>query len=679
MKKIMKVFFATFFTLALLFPFSTSVSAAVSYRTYTQNGYGEYVKTQTAYVPVGQIDQFDNERFASPEDIKVSQDGRIYVADTEHKRIVVGTADGHLLKIIGAKELKIPRGIFVTPDNTLYVADEGAGKVFVYDEGGKKTAEFQRPSSILFGAKATFSPQKIAVDAMGNMYVISKGNNNGIIQLSPKGEFVGYFGANTVSYNFITMLRKKVFSQYQLSKMNAVVPSTTTNLTIDKKGLVYTVTQGDKADTLKKLNMAGNNMLHTDVFDTYPSSVALGGIENIFVASRNGYIYEYSRDGNLLFVFGGRDDGAQRIGLFKAISGIAVGSNGDLYTIDAEKNEILIFRATEFAGLVHSALSLYQDGKYVESKKLWQQVLKMNSLFDYANKGLGEAYYEEENFGAAMNSFQMAVDRNGYSDSFWEVRNVWVRENIGTVLAILLGLCLISKIARAVKKKYPKFAPVTGVMKKAEQVRTIRELKFSTYFLKNPADANYGIKHEHKTSVLSAFLMLCAFFLVYVCGKYFSGFLFRTVREGEFDFLLDALYIFSAFLLICICCYLICSIKEGEATFRELFMGFAYSLAPYILIKPFVILLSNWLTYNEAFLVHFADIVLVAWCLILAFVMIKELNGYALGQTVKIILLTLFAIAMAIILLFIFYVLFSQVIDFLREIFGEVAYRVWKS
>ena len=44
--------------------------------------------------------------------------------------------------------------------------------------------------------------------------------------------------------------------------------------------------------------------------------------ENIFVASSDGYVYEYNEEGELLFVFGGRDDGRQRIGLCNKVEAI---------------------------------------------------------------------------------------------------------------------------------------------------------------------------------------------------------------------------------------------------------------------------------------------------------------------------------------------------------------------
>ena len=82
-----------------------------------------------------------------------------------------------------------------------------------------------------------------------------------------------------------------------------------------------------------------------------------------------------------------------------------------------------MFIPTVFADLIHNAINYYQQGLYGESKEPWQEVLRMNSAFDLANKGLGDAYYAEGNYNKAMHYYELSRDINGYSDAYWEVRN----------------------------------------------------------------------------------------------------------------------------------------------------------------------------------------------------------------------------------------------------------------
>ena len=71
------------------------------------------------------------------------------------------------------------------------------------------------------------------------------------------------------------------------------IPSTPTNLHIDDTGLIYTVTQGDKETSLKKLNIAGKNLLDSEsggLTADLPAAVTTGNYNNILVADWDGYI-----------------------------------------------------------------------------------------------------------------------------------------------------------------------------------------------------------------------------------------------------------------------------------------------------------------------------------------------------------------------------------------------------
>ena len=151
---------------------------------------------------------------------------------------------------------------------------------------------------------------------------------------------------------------------------------------------------------------------------------------------KEGMIVEYTPEGEVLFIFSGLDEYDQK-GLFKSPTGIAVDSKNNIYAIDNQTNSLQVFIPTQFADTIHEAISLYYDGKYSESLVPWQEVLKMNSLFDLANKGIGDAYFAQMEYEKAMESYIIVRDREGYSDAFWEVRNKMLLDN-GTIIVSVL-------------------------------------------------------------------------------------------------------------------------------------------------------------------------------------------------------------------------------------------------
>lgn len=667
---------------------NTTVLADSPYKTYTYDGYGYVNETQTAYMPYESITKVGDETFSGANDMVIANDGNLYIADSGNSRILVSDLEGNLINIIGEGLLVNPCGVYVTDNGNVYVADRDAQAVFVFSNDGELLKKYIRPDHPLYGDGLDFKPLKIVVNSAGKMFVVCEGNTNGIVQLSPIEEqgsetedgihatFLGYFGTNYASRSIIYIIQNLIYNDAQRAKRRSNMPSTPDNLSIDEKGLIYTVTRGEEADTLKKLNIAGKNMIEPDAYDDYPAAVATGNYENIFVVSSWGYIYEYNSDGELLFMFGGSDDGRQRVGLVKTVTAIDVDKNDKIYILDIAMNQIHVFEPTEFTNLLHEALYDYSKGRYTESKAPLTEVLTMNSLFDYANKAMGRAYLQEEDYDNALVYAKLAKDEVTYSDAFWELRNVWIQDNLVLMLGIAFVLWLLVVILKKLQKKHGIFNGIKAINEKIGSKTLIKQLKYSTYFMKHPIDGCYGVKRENKASLLCANIQLAAFIIVYVISKYFRGFLFKTVREGRYDIFSDIGYIVLIFLFMTICCYLIAAINDGEGKFKELYCAFAYSLTPYTLITPILIIVSHALSINEAFIYQFSNTIIITYIVLLLFLAVKEINGYSVAATIKVILITFFAALIGLLVIFILYVLWSQMFDFVASIVGEVVYRL---
>lgn len=672
MKKLRRIFAML---LCLVMMAGMTASAETPYKTYTVDGYGYVLETQSAYNPLAAITKVGETAFVSPMDMAIGKDGNLYIADAGAHVILICSRDGEQVGSIGEGVLQTPTGVYVTEDGTVYAADKDAKKVFVFDAQGNVTAEYGKPDSPIYGNSMDFKPTKVVANKTGTMYIICEGNMNGIVQLSPVegGSFLGYFGTNYTSLSPFQMIQRVILTDAQRAQMLSNIPSTPTNLHIDDTGLIYTVTQGDKETSLKKLNIAGKNLLDSDpYYADLPAAVTTGNYNNILVADSDGYIYEYNEDGELLFMFGGRDDGRQRVGLCNKVEAIAVDEDDRIYLLDSDKKQIHIFEPTEFTNLLHESLYLFSKGQYTQSKEPLSKVLQMNSMFDYANQAMGHAYLQEENYEQALKYFRLAKSFEGYSDAFWEVRNIWIRNYlVAAVLAIAAVIVLIRGGKSLYRKKYAN-RPITQT---GEHI-LLGQLRYSLYFMRHPMDGCYGVKKEGKNSWWCANILLGTFILISILEKYCSGFLVKTVREGRYDLITDIGKVLVIFIGLTACNYLVVTIHEGEGFFKDLYCAYAYCLTPYIVIKPFVILLSNVLTYNEVFLISFANIIVWTWVVILILLTLKEINNFTVGETAKALAITAFTVLILTLLVCIIYVLFSQVIDFVITVVREVVYRI---
>jgi sugar lactone lactonase YvrE len=657
--------------------FPAGVQAEAPYKTFSIDHKGSLVRTQDAYEPVGTIEKAGDTEFSGPSDIFVDGKDEIYVADTGNKRIVVMNRQGNVLRTFGEDVLQEPNGIFVDQQNSdVYVADTSLGQVLKFDAAGTVTQKFERPNSPLYGKNTPFKPSKVTVDKRGNVYIISDGTTNGVVQMSPFGDFLGFFGTNQSQVSFKIMIQRMMFTETQRQKLFKNIPNSPTNISIDAKGLIYTVTEGDEGRAIKRFNIAGDNLLPGSMFFApYYTDMYVSRSGNIYAVSQKGFILEFDTEGHLLFSFGAPDDGRARSGLFLNASAIALDSHEYIYVADKESNNIQIFAPTDFALLVHQALDLYKEGLYVKSQQPWSQVQQKNSYFDLAHKGLGDAYYKRQMYSQALDEYKFAGDRQGYSNSLWEIRNRWLQNHLLNVFFVIAGLAVLWKLLKWIHRKTGAFESVVRVKRRISNIRLLRELLFVFRFIKSPLDGFYGIKEERKVSNISAAILYGLFFVEYILSLYYTGFIFNAVEPSDLSLMREFAVVFAPLGLWIASNYLVSTISEGEGKFSEVYQGTIYALAPYLVLQPFIILASNGLTMNDSFVYTFSSQIVFIWCIVLMFMMVKEVHDYTIRETIRNICMTVFTMLILSLVLFIVYVILHQVYDFLHSVIQEARAR----
>jgi len=655
--------------ISLCFVFQTLLSNNSPFLTYTISGRNEWKITQDAYV-VSEV-LFKDLDLYYPEDIFI-KDGKMYIADSGNARIVVYDMKTRKVSLIGEFSLWQPTGVFVD-ENYVYVADPGTSEVIVFDKEGNEVKRIGRPSNPLFGEGANFKPKELIVDKRGNLYIVSEGTFEGVIQLDQNGEFLGYYGANLASMTLLDKIIDIFYTREQKERLLNRIPKPYTNITIDSKGLIYTVTQKERGNAIKKHNTLGNNILPISrearmIDEPNFIDLAVDDSGRIYALTETGLVYEYDAEGNLIVSFGGRAIATERNGLFTVAAAICVDENGKIYVLDKERGLVHVFNPTQYIKTLHKALELYSEGKYLQSKELWKEVMIYDGYSKIAHYGLGKAYFQEGNYRQALAEFRIAQARRDYSDAFWEIRNEFLQKHTrGLLIAFIILIILVSILDNLYKREVIKFRIDV-------KSKLVKDLLYIWNILRHPLDTFYYIQRKRYGSVLSATIIYAIFFIVIQLEYFGRSFIFNlntADRSVGFVFLAS----FAPVFLWVFANYLVSSINDGRGTLRDIYIFTAYSFAPYILFQPFVILLTYILSYNEAFLVSFASDIFIAWSAVLLFTGVKEIHDYDIKNTVKSILLTLAWVFVIILVYSIVYMLWDQLVQTGYAIVQEVLYR----
>jgi tetratricopeptide (TPR) repeat protein len=650
---------------------SGDVLADAPYNTWAWGPGERAVRTQDAYTPMDEIEL----PISSAEDMFITPDGMMYIADTGHGEILK-LHNFQVVATYGTGILQGPTGIYVDDQGTMYIADAKSNTIVILDQDGNLIKQFGRPTEPLFGMDKDFLPQKIAVDARQNLYIISQGSVNGIVQMNTNGNFIGYFGANASTMSLKMILQRMFLTKAQLEQFVKNEAASPSNLAIGQQGIIYTVTAGTSWWTsISAFTISGKNIFPRTYGSINFRDINVSDDGLILAVDGGGYLYEYDLNGHLLFFFGATDNGVQRLGTLKNPTAVERYQD-NIYVLDKDKNAVVVYKTTEFAKKVHDGVRLYIQGYYDEARPYFEEVLNYNGSFIMAYQGIADAYFKDGDYPNALTAYRYAEDQAGYSNAFWELRNLVLQKYLGSAILALLGLWLVQVVVSRLDKRYQWFGPVRKWFRDLQRLKLLDDFIFMFRFIKQPVDSFYYIKKNQRGSLLYAGLIYTWVVVARVLSLYLTGFIFN--KYTVLAYIKVGNEVVTALLLIFIwnaANYLISTISDGEGRVRDVVIGSAYSLFPYALFVLPIALISNVLTLNEIFIYKFSLDIMWFWTVMMLFIMVKEIHNYSFSETVSNVLLTIFTMGLFLLTGYILYVLFRQLYDFISAIIQEIGLR----
>jgi sugar lactone lactonase YvrE len=299
--------------------------------------------------------------FFSPFGVALDQAGNAYVADGGNHTIRKIGRLGETTTLAGAAEASGsangagsaarflgPAGVALDAEGNAYVADAGNHLIRKISPGGEAStlagSEGESGSADGQGANARFSsPDGVAVDSLGNVYV-ADADNNAIRKIAPSG-------ATT------TIAGRAGMSEHVDGKGQEALFSHPTGLAVDAKGNIYVADSGNNA--IRKIapdgvvsTLAGGGLGRAEgagssASFSSPSGVAVDSLGNVYVADAGNNAIRKVTPAGIVSTLAGRagepgdaDGPAGSVARFNGPVGIAFDGQGSLYVADANNNSI---------------------------------------------------------------------------------------------------------------------------------------------------------------------------------------------------------------------------------------------------------------------------------------------------------------------------------------------------
>lgn len=688
---------------------SIGVSAApyISYN-YVENGSGiQDVLAPNPYLPEKRLTEKDlGVALEEPSDLFHSLSGDFYLSDAKKNAVFCFDSDWKLKFTINDAtagdnqhaKLVSPNGLFVTDAGQIFVADTQNHRVAVYDKNGKYEREILLKENSILPDDYVFEPLKLVVAESGSVFVAASGALEGLMEISNEGELHGFIGSNTVSFNPLEIIWRKIFTDKQKSQLIQYVPVEYKNIAMDDMGLLYTVTDvTDASMPVKRLNQSGDDVLLRNstlsdnsiagdlLYPTWyqlenygPSTLVdiVSGQDGLYYVldGKRGRVFAYDEDGNMLFEFGGKNseqDGMVDIPVAIEIDG------SDILILDKQKKTVNIFSMTSYTEILTKAQRSYREGDYDISYDQWLSVLNQNSNFNLAYVKAGYCLFRQEKYKEAMDMFQLGNARDNYSKAFVKYRREHLNQYFPIYfIVVLLVIALLVWLSIRRRKKeaalsaashYDHFISRTGKIK--------QQFQFALKTAFHPYRGFSSIKEENSGTVTGALGILILLFLSMLLCRQVRAFLFNTNYNSPIDFFYELRLLVIPVVLFVIANWSVTTLMDGKGNMREIFIVVGTSCLPLVFIPAIVSFATRVMTLNEVAFVTMGDAVAWLWMGVLLFIGIKEIHQYSFSRTIVVFLLTVVSAVIIVFICLLFFSLLQEISGFVYSIYKEIMLR----
>jgi hypothetical protein len=192
-----------------------------------------------------------------------------------------------------------------------------------------------------------------------------------------------------------------------------------------------------------------------------------------------------------------------------------------------------------------------------------------------------------------------------------------------------------------------------------------------------PFDGFWDLKHEKKGSLGAALVILGLWLLIEALSYRYMGFVVYHINWEYFNVWRSLLTMVVPFLLWCASNWCLTTLMDGKGSFKDILIASCYALMPFVLINPFLIILSNVLLVDEfAFWAFFSGLSMV-WFVFLMLAAMMETHEYSFSKAVFSSFLTLLGMGVIIFLFFIFFSLISDAVAYFIALYKEVIFRFY--
>jgi hypothetical protein len=203
-----------------------------------------------------------------------------------------------------------------------------------------------------------------------------------------------------------------------------------------------------------------------------------------------------------------------------------------------------------------------------------------------------------------------------------------------------------------------------------------KTLKYSLYVCTHPLDGFWDLTHEKRGSIAAANIIIALAVIVEVLRLTLTNFQFVTINMEYFNSVIVALRILLPVGLWTVANWSLTTLMDGKGRMFEIYMSICYALTPYVIINVIMIILSQFITFEEGAIYWVLSGFAAIWTGLLILAAMMMVHDYSLLKTLFSSFLTVIGMGVMVFIFVIFFSLISDAFAYFVSLYKELMFRL---
>jgi len=203
-----------------------------------------------------------------------------------------------------------------------------------------------------------------------------------------------------------------------------------------------------------------------------------------------------------------------------------------------------------------------------------------------------------------------------------------------------------------------------------------KTLKYSLYVCTHPLDGFWDLTHEKRGSIAAANIIIALAVIVEVLRLTLTNFQFVTINMEYFNSIIVALRILLPVGLWTVANWSLTTLMDGKGRMFEIYMSICYALTPYVIINVIMIILSQFITFEEGAIYWVLSGFAALWTGLLILSAMMMVHDYSLLKTLFSSFLTVIGMGVMVFIFVIFFSLISDAFAYFVSLYKEIMFRL---